>query len=258
MKILLLVFWLLIITPLYAQAETIEEPTGWGRVFEWQMNNVQFLYGRDYKFPPANENHEIITLEHADGWKYGDNYFFMDITSPSTYPKTEVYFELAPRLSFSKLTGKTIALGPLKDVLLAGQWNHGYNFDTHFDPKILLYGVGVDLQLPLFTFVQVNAYARDNQDTDHTSWQLSTSWHMPIEFGAVKIEFSGYFDWAGGDDDGLKTNLLMVPQLLLDIGNFFDKPGKLMFGTEYQYWKNKFGVDGVDEEVWQIMAKYYF
>ena len=76
---------------------------------------------------------------------------------------------------------------------MASQWNYGYNFDTDFDPNILLYGIGADLQLPYFTFIQVNAYARDNQDTDKSSWQLTTAWLLPIEYGVVKIEFSGFF-----------------------------------------------------------------
>ncbi len=240
-------------------AQTSEKPTESNRIFNWQMSNMQLLYGYNYVWSPNKANQEVITLEHANGWKYGDNFFFMDISSLSSYPKAEIYFEVAPRLSLGKLTGKKVANGIIKDVLLAGQWNYGYNFDTEFSPNILLYGIGVDLQLPYFNFVQLNVYARNNLDTDKTSWQLTTAWLLPIEYRAVKIEFGGFLDLAGGDDDGLKTNLLVSPQLLLDMGNFVGKSGKLMLGTEYSYWKNKFGnMDGVNENVWNIMAKYYF
>ena len=29
-------------------------------------------------------------------------------------------------------------------------------------------------------------------------------------------------------------------------------------GTEYKYWKNKFGLEGITEEVWQILAQVQF
>ena len=51
----------------------------------------------------------------------------------------------------------------------------------------------------------------------------------------------------------MPTFLLAQPQLLLDLGNLWGAKDKLFAGVEYQYWHNKFGVDGVDESLPQVM-----
>jgi hypothetical protein len=54
-------------------------------LFQWQTNEVQFSYGSGFKtaFAPGTptQNVYIFTLQHADGWKYGDNFFFVDLSN---------------------------------------------------------------------------------------------------------------------------------------------------------------------------------
>ncbi len=47
-----------------------------GDIFQWQSNSLTYLNGRDFAVNPANQ--QTFTFEHADSWKYGDNFFFVD------------------------------------------------------------------------------------------------------------------------------------------------------------------------------------
>jgi hypothetical protein len=40
--------------------------------FDWTASNVQFLYGSDFEF--GIEDRTTTTVEHANGWSYGQNF----------------------------------------------------------------------------------------------------------------------------------------------------------------------------------------
>ena len=72
-----------------------------------------------------------------------------------------------------------------------------------------------------------------------------------------------YDPFAGIDRDGRIPNVarpadMTHPERWRYIPEGRIKPGNLFVGVEYQYWKNKYGVDGVDENVVQMMAKWFF
>ena len=55
------------------------------QAFDWGSTDVQYLKGSGYINPFVAEtskfrkfDQDIITVEHADGWKYGDNFLFVD------------------------------------------------------------------------------------------------------------------------------------------------------------------------------------
>ena len=93
-----------------------------GDLLQWQNNSLSYLYGKDFQVNPRIQ--QTVTFEHADGWKYGDNFFFID---KIFYNGKEDHFagenthygELSPRLSFNKIFDQKFELGPIKDVLLA-------------------------------------------------------------------------------------------------------------------------------------------
>ena len=49
-----------------------------GEWLQWQDNSLSYLDGRDFTVQPARQ--QTLTLEHVDGWKYGDNFLFVDVT----------------------------------------------------------------------------------------------------------------------------------------------------------------------------------
>lgn len=216
-------------------------------ILHWHSTNIQILHGSGFELS-KNKTQQTITLEHANGWALGDNFFYIDavIGEPD-----ETNAEFSPRLSFSKMTGYDFSAGPISDILLSGTWEKARRFDAY------LYGIGIDLNVPGFSFVQTNWYVRDDPDTPDRGWQTTWVWSLPFEIEAQKLTFDGYFDFA--NYEGGASNFFTQPQLLWDIGHAFNgRDGKLYAGIEYRYWHNKFGVEGVDETAPQVMLKYNF
>lgn len=215
----------------------------------FSTTNIQYLYGTSYEL--GDEKRSIITLEHVNAWKYGDNFFFVDIENSDrtgTATQTGYYAEISPRFSLSAMTGQKMSFGIVKDVLITTTLEAGGGFHSY------LYGVAVDLNvLPVF---QINYYIRNEitAPTDLGS-QLTLVWLAPFEAGPVSMVFEGFFDYAWGNDPS-ESNIIAGPRLLADVGKAWGAPGTLQAGIEYQIWRNKFGIDGVDEDVPQLMVKW--
>lgn len=217
---------------------------------DWSTTSVWLLQGD--RFELGSRERSILRLEHASGWAYGDNYFFVDLVrAGDSGTGTMMYGEFAPRFSLGKLTGHDLSFGPVTDVLLAPAINAGDDFRAY------LYGLGVDLEVPGFAYFQVNAYVRDDKNLPGTTWQLTPIWLYPFALGEWQFKFQGFVDYAGEEGPAAR-NLLVVPRLWLDIGAFWGSPGKLEAGIEYLYWENKFGVEGVTESVVQPMLRWTF
>jgi nucleoside-specific outer membrane channel protein Tsx len=217
----------------------------------WSSTNIQYLRGSDYEV--GDDKRSIITLEHVNGWKYGDNFFFVDITNPDrkgTLSSTGYYGEISPRLSLSSLSGKKPGTGLLKDVLITTTAEIGEGFKNY------LYGLAVDLAIPNVPVFQINYYVRNEitASTERGS-QLTLVWLAPFNVGATSWLFEGFLDYAFGNDPS-EDNLLAGPRMLLDVGKFVGAEGQLQAGIEYQYWSNKFGIKNVDENVVQTMVKW--
>lgn len=212
----------------------------------WSSSNVQLLRGWDYEV--GDSQRTIFTFEHASGWEYGDNFLFIDYTNPQgSDDGTNLYGEFGPRLSFSKMSGNDIGFGPVSDVLLAGQIEMGEDIAVH------LYGLGFDLDVPGFDFTSLNAYVRDDTNLDGSTWQVTLAWGTRFPVGSTNWLFKGHIDIAG-EEGGKGSNINSAPQLLLDVGEFWGASDRLYAGLEYQYWQNKFGIDGVDEHNPQAMV----
>lgn len=222
---------------------------------DWSATNVQWLHGNDYEL--GDRSMSILTVEHANGWKYGDNFFFLDVSNPDA-SGTGYYAEFSPRLSLGKITGKDMKFGIVKDVLVSATQEMGE------DLRASLIGVGLALDLPRFAFADFNLYYRKShrdwlaQQTDGGA-QITIDWLVPFSIGSQKLAFEGFADYAWGEKGGSAPkadNLIAAPRLLIDVGNWFGAPGALQAGVEYQVWRNKYGIKGVDEDVAQVMIKW--
>ncbi|MBH48117.1 MAG: ion channel protein Tsx [Halobacteriovorax sp.] len=215
---------------------------------DWSSTNLQFLRGSDYKLGPKERT--IMTLEHASGWKYGDNHFFFDITNPDS-KDTAVYGEFTPSLSVAKLLGKDISKNLINDYRVVANAEFGNQIRTY------LYGFGVSFNVKNFKFLKANLMIRDKPEVKGSTYQLTIAWLLPFEIGKTRFHFTGFTDLAG--KEGSKAaNQLIVPQLLIDVGNYWNSADCILVGVEYQYWKNKFGAKGTTESVPQAMMKFYF
>lgn len=220
----------------------------------FSSTNFQYLHGNKYEL--GDKSRSIITLEHVDAWKYGDNFFFVDITNPDRHGSatgTEFYGEISPRLSLSALTGKKLSAGIIKDTLITTTVEIG---DSGSGFHNYLYGLAIDLAIPNVPVAQINYYARNEVASGNDlGSQITLVWLAPFNLGPAAMTFEGFFDYAWGNDPK-EDNIVAGPRLLLDIGHFFGAPGQLQGGVEYQIWRNKFGVKDVDENVPQFMLKW--
>lgn len=216
---------------------------------DWSNTSLWYLRGNDFQL--GDRERSILRFEHADGWKYGDNYFFFDVVESGT-TGTTMYGEFAPRFSLGKISGRDLSFGPVRDVLLTGAVNAGSN-----DFRAYLYGVAADLNLPGFSYAQVNTYVRDDQNLPGTTWQISPVWLYQFKLGKQNFSLQGFIDYAGAEGPAAR-NLLIVPRLWWDLGAVWGTPGHLEVGLEYLYWKNKYGVEGVTESVLQPSIRWTF
>ncbi len=233
---------------------------------DFSTTNVQYLYGTNYAdglddglaAPIDKEERAVLTIENALRWRYGDVFFFVDIEEPDS-EGTKFHAELQPRFSLGQIiSGRPWQAGIVKDVFVATQIESGNGL------RVYLYGAGLSLDIPYFSFFNLNMYARETrrdfvaEDTD-TGGQITIAWKLPFTISSMDLVFEGFADYTFSENGGSnprEANLLAAPRLLLDIGNFWDKPGVIQAGIEYQIWRNKFGINGVDEDVVQAMIKW--
>lgn len=217
-------------------------------LFQWQSNSLTYLWGKNFKVDP--EMQQTFTFEHADSWKYGDNFLFIDsITyngkTTSNNGHHTLYGEASPRLSLGKILGQQIGFGPVTDVLLATTYEFGEG-----DNESFLIGPGFDLKLPGFDYFQLNFYNRTSRGPrpgDHV-WQITPVWSYTIPVGGSDVLIDGYMDWVVDNDKNSRgtyhANLHFNPQVKYDLGKALGfTPQKLYVGFEYDYWKNKYGID---------------
>ncbi|WP_291842427.1 hypothetical protein [Maricaulis sp.] len=213
----------------------------------WHSENIQLLKGFDYELGP--EARTIMTLEHAHRSDWGDVFVFADITFEPD-GDIQAYGEITPRLSLSRLSGRAWSAGPVSDVLLALNYERGEQGVERY-----LGGIAADLDIEGFRVFRVHAFLRDDPRRDGTTGQLTIVWNRPFTLGEEQFLAEGFADIAGAEGSGV-ANQLVVPRLLWDVGAHYGTAGRIWLGLEWQYWHNKFGVDGVTESVPQVQLKW--
>jgi len=224
-----------------------------GRPFlEWSTTNIQYLYGFNWHL--GRHVTDTFTLEHTDSWRYGDNYFFMDVynlAEQNRHINFIYYLEYHPRFSLSKIFGLNLAAGPIKDVLLANEFDFANDFFSHST------GIGFSLDVPHFSFANANFMLRNNIYAKGVTWHFEVDWEVPFTVGGVPLVYGGYIDFAGPEGNLVET-VFSDLQLLLDVGKLLQYESHLFLGIEFRYIHNLFYIDGADEYVPQPMVKWVF
>lgn len=233
----------------------------------WQNNSLTYLYGQDFKIDPKIQ--QTLTFEHASGWSMGDLFVFVDSIhyNGDVADDSTLYGEISPRLSIGKLFDTPIRFGPVKDVLLAATYEFGED-----DVESWLLGPGFDLALPGFDYFSLNFYQRQtkgNRDGDGV-WQITPAWSYTIPVGRSDVLIDGFMDWVVDNDKGYHANLHFNPQIKYDLGKALAWGEKQVYvGIEYDYWKNKYGIDndsflgdtllgGTDQNTASLLVKAHF
>lgn len=241
---------------------------------DWSVSDLQYRYGTKFNDNGSTGGptfaKDLVQFQNVTGNSWGRTYFFLLMSKGSEEDKRsgELYSEGDAYLSLSKVTGKSLSFGPLKDLNV----NIGYNYgakNSAFGPnaKVVTYGVGVEFDAPGFTYFNLDVVAYRDQGTysgfgggnlcgkHATGYQITPYWKAPFSIGRLKFVFDGYVDIIGSHGS-CKQQILAEPQLKLDIGDLWGKAGSVYMGLEYQYWRNKFGSSANTEKVPQLVLQW--
>ncbi|MEP6872945.1 MAG: outer envelope protein [Burkholderiales bacterium] len=243
---------------------------GSARAADWSDTSISMRYGTSFAEPYDNNvdgsrkdiKKGIIALTHISGYKYGTNFFNVDmLASDSNDPAggvagasgaREVYAVYRHMLDLGKVTGKEIKFGPVRGVGVTA----GFDFNTKNDgyaskKQMLVAGPTLMFDVPGFANLSALAFRESNAPGGikryyyKTHGALELDWGIPI--GALPLSFNGYALYIGskgqnefGGDTAAETHIDMT--LMYDAGPVLGLPKKTaLIGVEYEYWKNKFG-----------------
>lgn len=229
--------------------------------------------------PAANDtdvSKDYLTLQHASGHAYGRNFFFVDIlrsrkddaADTGGSDNGEVYSEGYTSLSLSKLTGTKLEFGPVADLLLTAGYNWGAK-SSGANPRVWLLGATVDFKVPGFIFFNVDVTTYNDKgrfeggpSVSDTTYQIAPSWLAKFSLGPTNWVFTGHVDFIGkrcladGSCAGRASEILAQPELRMDVGQFVGKKETVYLGIKYNYWRNKFGYDGLTEHNPQLQLNW--
>jgi nucleoside-specific outer membrane channel protein Tsx len=240
---------------------------------DWSKIEVQYQYGTldTPEFAGGgDEETEIWTVQYAGDWKYGDNFFFVDLleSGDTVFNNSDAYLEWYTNFSLGKITGNKVGFGSVRDIGII----FGINYGADENVKKYLPGVRFSLDLPGFTFANLDltAYIDDNAAVGHggapaedDSFMIDFNWAYPFSVGNQDFSIEGHIEYIGERDneldDTIEAHVLAQPQFRWDAGKaWFEAPQQLFIGIEYQYWQNKLGDKDTDESTAQLLAVWRF
>lgn len=214
-------------------------------------SNLQFLHGKDIE--DRDVRLTTFTAEHFGSYKAFEQFGFADFSYNHDVEDFEIYTEWYPKLDLSYFINGNLQWGPLSKVLLGGGINAlVLNPDDFF---IILGGPVWQFDVPGFNLFQLETYVYQDVDFS-TSYQLTFSWDVPLPISEnIILRTRGFIDDIGSYGTYARQ-LVAQPQLLIDIGNFWENPERLFVGIEWRYWNNFLGQKGVTESIPQLEIFY--
>lgn len=234
---------------------------------DWSDTSISYRYGKKFG-EPANSTpiaKNIVSFTHANGYKYGSNFFNLDVlksdandpAKDSNDGAQELYLVYNHQLSLAKTTGVKLAAGPLSDVALFT----GFDLSSKNNAfaaavrkiivgptaKFSFAGGWADLSLMYYKERNNNGIVgkKDNFDA---AYRIAGAWAFPIETGFIPLNFNGWFTQTGskgktsfGTDT--KPETWMDAFLMADVGSLAGQKNTVWAGVGYEYVKNKFGND---------------
>ena len=233
---------------------------------DWSNTELHIQYG-NLDIPTfaggGDSDHLIYTLQHAGGWKYGDNFFFVDVldADDSGFQDFDIYGEWYTNFSLGKSKGKPVGGGIIKDIGLI----LGFNWAADANVKKYLPGVRLSLDLPGFAFanVDITAYIDDSEGAasggapkEDDSFMVDFNWARPFKIGESDFSIEGHIEYIDGRDNecggDVESWILAQPQFRWYVRE------NIALGIEYQYWMNKLGDEDTDENAIQALFVWKF
>lgn len=238
---------------------------------DWSDTSIAYATGTKFAEPygATNITKNIYSLKNVSGDKYGQNFFNADmLQSNSADPGTnsasgaqEVYVVYRRLFDLQKMTGKSYAFGPVKDVGITAGFDWNTKNDSYGSKKRMLV-VGptlmVDVKQGFFdvSLLMLNESNDPNGNrfgyssgryhyNNHAD--LNFAWGLPT--GINNLAFEGWADYIAskgksetGGDTQAETHIYAT--LMYDVSAPVGAAkNTFKLGVGYEYWKNKFGND---------------
>jgi nucleoside-specific outer membrane channel protein Tsx len=223
------------------------------KTFYDAMWNVQLLGGRELAMDESLTR-ATFTLEHLGKVKAFEHFGYTDLIYNFQPGEFGFYTEYYPKISFGRLLNKNTKDEFLSDILLG----IGTNFliTNKLDFFVFLTGPVWKLNMPGFNLFQIETYYY-MQNEELGTFQLTPSWDASFNtYNNIRLRTRGFIDIIGPHGVG-NTQLIMQPQILMDIGNFFKNPDKGYAGIEWHYWKNVGGDTEKTESIPQLQLIWF-
>jgi hypothetical protein len=244
---------------------------GAAQALDWSDNPVSYRVGNAFREPfnPNEIKKNVFAFTHASGYKYGSNYFNLDLlNADSNDPRMladddgaqETYMVYRHTFDIGKISGRGMAFGAVRSagVTLGMDLNTRHEFGYNSRKRMLLAGPTVMWDVPGFLNTSLLLLRESNAAsgpfapvsrmrgsyTYDVHPMLSASWSIPVTRlwsfdGNANLIASKGLDEVG-NDTGPETNVEM--QMMFDAGAALGgRKNMFRIGIEYQYWNNKFG-----------------
>lgn len=252
----------------------------------WSDTWLGYRHGDAFREPgnPETVSKDILSVGHASGYGYGQNFFNLDIfQSDRNDPAqggatgaTEFYLVYRHQVHADKLSHTSWQFGPARQVAVT----FGFDLNTKntaVTPRKRLVVMGPTLKLDVPGFLDVSLLAA--YETGHCGVcqeptvsydpfpMLNLAWGIPFDLAGAPLRVQGFANLIAGKGENhsgrdTHTELLARPALMLDAGHFWLGQDKVMWvGLGYEIWRNKFGnqgVVGVDTTTVTANAEWHF
>ncbi len=237
-----------------------------GEAVEWTINEAHFKYG-ELKIPTfaggGSQKTRTLTWQHASGWRYGDNYFFIDFIDADK-TGSDIFAEFYSNLSIEKMTGQEITAGAITDFGIV------LGLTVGREAKLVKYLPGLRLawDVPGNGFLNTDfmLYIDDNRGVaaggaprEDNSYKIDVNWAYPFEIGGHGFSIEGHFWYTDGSQNELgqevSWSVLAQPEFRYDLGkDLFGRPDRLYIGFEWALWINKLGDPETDQNTFQLLV----
>ncbi len=229
------------------------------------QTEVHYQYGSQTNpFTEVSNGTTVLTMQHASQWKFGDNFYFIDLIddgSDDGFNEMDAYGEWYSNFSLGKLSGNDLALGPIADFGLF----MGAALGTDANVRQWLPGGRVAWNLPGFIFLNTDlmlgidggrGLAGGSPPELDNRFILDVNGLYLFSIGGQSFSITGHAEYAAATSNELgndvPSSILAQPQFRWNIGS-----GNVHVGIEYQYWSNKLGTE-VTESIVQWLGVWQF
>jgi nucleoside-specific outer membrane channel protein Tsx len=242
---------------------------------QWSTTEVHYQRGSLYAPHFAGGGRvptNILTVQHASGYAYGDVFFFVDLFDtdrPGAFNDQDVYGEVYGFLMASRVTGRSFAWGPIKDLGVGG----GINADRKAEVYKYLPGVRIAWDLPGVKFLNLDlmafledsvGVARGGAPKEGNGFDFDLNGAYPFTSAGESFSIEGHVEYFGGrgrNELGRVTPdaILAQPQFRYDLGKgVTGVANKFFVGVEWQIWYHKLGDSHTFESAPQLLAVWRF